>query len=141
MNFSLFRNLSFVGIFLLLLFSGKLKAQDPFYLQKAMQSCLEHPEVKPNLRAVSFDDYKDVLVVARNSFTSADMKLIMFGKEVMILEQPALFFYGIENYVDLKEVQTEKDMIILSFTTGSKFTCTYSGSKDKVKKLNKLAFD
>lgn len=134
-KFSSFRNLSVLVLLMILLLSGNMNAQDPSYVQEALQSCLQHPEVKPNLRAVSFDDHKDVLAVMRNSFVNADMKLMMFGKEAVISENTDLFFHGIEDYVDLTEVQIKKDQIILTFTSGDQFTCTYSRNKDKVTKL------
>ncbi|MFT6997237.1 MAG: hypothetical protein ACJAQ4_000987 [Cryomorphaceae bacterium] len=49
---SSFRNLSVLVLFMILLLSGSMNSQDPSYMQKALQSCLQHPEVKPNLRAV-----------------------------------------------------------------------------------------
>jgi hypothetical protein len=134
-EFSSFRNLSVLVLFMILLLSGSMNAQDPSCMQKTLQSCLQHPEVKPNLRAVFFDDNKDVLSVMRNSFVDADMKLMMFGKEAVISENTDLFFHSIEDYVDLTEVQIKKDQILLTFTLGDQFTSTYKGNKDKVTKL------
>lgn len=113
----------------------KMSAQDSVFLQKAVQSCLDHPKVRPNLKGVTFADHKDVLAVAKNRYTTEDIELTMFGQVAIILEKPDLFFYGIENYVEVEEVQRDKDKIMLTFMAGDHFTCSYSGKKGKVTKL------
>jgi len=140
-KFSSFRQLSFSAMLIFLVIAPKMSAQDSVFLQKAMQSCLDHQKVRPNLKAVTFADQKNVLAVAKNRYTTEDIELTMFGQEAIIREKPDLFFYGIENYVEVEEVQTEKDKIILTFMADDHFTCSYSGKKGKVTKLTLAGSD
>ena len=106
-----------------LAFSGQLKAQDSFFLQMAFKSCLDHGEVQPHLKAVSFDDHREVLAVLKNKYVTSEMKLTQFGKKAVISPGPDLFFHGIEDYVRLSAVSIKKDKITLAFSAGANFTC------------------
>ncbi len=117
--------------------SGKLKAQDTFFLQKAFQACLDHPEVQPHLTAVSFDQNKEVLAVLKNEYVTSELKLTQFGKEAVISHKTDLFFHSIDDYVMISGIAADKNSITLTITAGVSFTCTYAVNKDKVIKLKK----
>lgn len=134
-NLSLGMKLTALGIFTFLIFSGKTMPQDSSLVQKAFQSCLDHRKVQPHLKAVSFDHYNEVLAVWQNEYATSKMKLNQFGKAAVISHKTDLFFHAIEDYVRLSDVRTEDGQIVLTFTAGVEFTCTYLSGKNKVTKL------
>jgi len=137
-NFSPFQKLLVFLVITLPAFSIKAKAQDSFSVQKAFQSCLDHPKVQPLLKAVSFSDYVEVLAIVKNKYVTSEMNLTQFGKAAVVLPDTDLFFHGIEDHVTLSDVRTKKEEITLALIAGAKFTCTYDGNKGKVTGLKKL---
>lgn len=137
-NFSPFQKLLVFLVITLPAFSIKAKAQDSFSVQKAFQSCLDHPKVQPLLKAVSFSDHVEVLAIVKNKYVTSKMKLTKFGKDAVIYHVKDLFFYGIEDYVTLSDLSTKKDKITLTLIAEAKFTCTYAGNRGKVTKLKRI---
>lgn len=118
-----------------LLLTEKLKAQNAHPLQKAFQSCLKQPEVKPHLEAVSFEKMENVLVVENNDIIPSGLNLTMFGKEVLLLDKKEIFFFGLRDYVTFTNVEREKELIVVSFMAGHPFTCYYHSKIEKVSEL------
>ncbi|MCZ4409519.1 hypothetical protein O3Q51_11910 [Cryomorphaceae bacterium 1068] len=136
-KFSPVKTFSILVVLILLIISGKLKAQNTFFLQKAFQSCLDHPKIQPHLKAVSFDHHEEVLAIVKTNYVTSEIKLTQFGKEAVISNDTDLFFYGIEDYVRLSDISTDKEKIALTIQAGIEFTCTYDENKGKVIKVIK----
>jgi len=101
----------------------------------AFEACLNHSKVQPYLNPVKMGNETAVIPFVSPLSLGKTPQLLAQETAVILSNKPDLFFYGIDNYIELQSAEENKRWMTHDLLIDKKFSCRYDLKSRRVKNI------
>jgi hypothetical protein len=104
-------------------------------MPKILEKCINQPRVLSELKPALSDERGEFIPLVARVPMPDELNIFAAGVPVFLSNEKDLFFYGIQDFIEVLEMTENKKSIDLEFKVKSHFGCTYNLKRNGVKKL------